>query len=894
MAEAASAQDDLSASSAYATLDALLSEGKLTQAELQLYKSKFAKLHAAVLQTYDNEAKQLNAELAEERRNLDEVSRKAEEGSETTAALRAEVAKGEAELAVREERVGLTEQELEELQKVHQDLEGDIASVAARQAAELTPQIEALEAAVDEARAELAKSKASLAKVQRDRNEVQSRYDELRQARTDVEARRAQLAVQLVKVKSEPDKVKKQADAVAGALAALEAESAKQLDTLRGLDGELAHQVKRRKELEEGRMGLEMAVERHHAMIEQKERTRDEMLKQLDLLKEEAVHAATERTRLAMEVKDVSHDARREADALNRKVREYNQALRRCKKVELALNNSLSQHPFLQRQLDEVVRQVAALRDAKAKNDEAAEEIRRDVDVHISNLLKQETAEEEKKEWLVQLMEDVKALEADLAEVTKEEHDNRKVLARLSAEREAAAREAAKVMQSAKDVHEELKVKELVIMDLTKRVVDSATRLKDFSKLYDAVKIERNKYVTKIQTSAQALAEMKEKMKILQNEVEILRAESAQKDRALHKERIEHTGSFNARDQLRAETNRLQTCVREKEKEVGQLAAEAENLNAVVSGIEREMVKLKRQYEVAVEERNYTGLQLIDRNDELCILYEKSNLQQSALKAGEAEIRKREEEIRAAELQVAELARNVEAARRRLPRIPQLEEEVALLKAQLEEARQEAQRLSSDLEAPDNSGRWRKLEGTDPEPEELVAKLHVLEERLNDKKEQLLEKELVLEEVTNLSLKLKARADEGREEALELSKRVNEFQGKIKGTTRRMMATVSELSMYQATAMKLAHENQQREAALREQEANVQAGLPPSDEVEREWLRHEADMRRRRAEALKRSAQQQEEPPPFGAPSTAAPFKPSELGSTMRHTRKPVLREIEI
>lgn len=100
------------------------------------------------------------------------MSRKAEEGSETTAALRAEVAKGEAELAVREERVGLTEQELEELQKVHQDLEGDIASVAARQAAELTPQIEALEAAVDEARAELAKSKASLAKVQRDRNEV--------------------------------------------------------------------------------------------------------------------------------------------------------------------------------------------------------------------------------------------------------------------------------------------------------------------------------------------------------------------------------------------------------------------------------------------------------------------------------------------------------------------------------------------------------------------------------------------------------------------------------------------------------------------------------------------------------------------------------------------------
>jgi len=72
----------------------------------------------------------------------------------------------------------------------------------------------------------------------------------------------------------------------------------------------------------------------------------------------------------------------------------------------------------------------------------------------------------------------------------------------------------------------------------------------------------------------------------------------------------------------------------------------------VINGIEREMLKLKRRYEVSVEERNYTGIQLIDRNDELCILYEKSNMQQATLRKGEAEIRKREEETRALDLQV--------------------------------------------------------------------------------------------------------------------------------------------------------------------------------------------------------------------------------------------------
>ena len=105
-------------------------------------------------------------------------------------------------------------------------------------------------------------------------------------------------------------------------------------------------------------------------------------------------------------------------------------------------------------------------------------------------------------------------------------------VAALSGEREGNAREAAKAMNAARETHEELKVKELVIMDLAKKLTETGTRLRDFSKLYDMVKSDRNKYVNQIQASAQALAEMKEKIKILQNEVEILRNESVSKDKA--------------------------------------------------------------------------------------------------------------------------------------------------------------------------------------------------------------------------------------------------------------------------------------------------------------------------------------------------------------------------
>ena len=114
--------------------------------------------------------------------------------------------------------------------------------------------------------------------------------------------------------------------------------------------------------------------------------------------------------------------------------------------------------------------------------------------------------------------------------------------------------------------------------------------------------------------------------------------------------------------------------------------------------------------------------------------------------------------------------------RRKLPQIPALEQRIITLQSQLDEERALSDQQCAELEAPENSKRWRKLEGRDPEPEDLAAKLQVLEERVNDKKEQLLEKDLVLEEVSNLAGRLKAQALEGREETLELAKRVNDFQ----------------------------------------------------------------------------------------------------------------------
>ena len=47
------------------------------------------------------------------------------------------------------------------------------------------------------------------------------------------------------------------------------------------------------------------------------------------------------------------------------------------------------------------------------------------------------------------------------------------------------------------------------------------------------------------------------------------------------------------------------------------------------------------------------------------------------------------------------------------------------------------------------------------------------------------------------------KASVGKDDSLVLAKKVNEYQNKIKELTRKMMATVSELSMNQANCMQL-------------------------------------------------------------------------------------------
>uniref|UniRef100_A0A673MAP2 Coiled-coil domain containing 146 n=2 Tax=Sinocyclocheilus rhinocerous TaxID=307959 RepID=A0A673MAP2_9TELE len=180
--------------------------------------------------------------------------------------------------------------------------------------------------------------------------------------------------------------------------------------------------------------------------------------------------------------------------------------------------------------------------------------------------------------------------------------------------------------------------------------------------------------------------------------------------------------------------------------------------------------------------------------------------------------------------------------------------------------------------------------------------------------------ELVYEQVTRLSQRIQIKAENGKEDTLHLAKKVNELQAQIRERTRKMMAVVAELSMRQAECMTLQQEMKEKELQLDLCQRSVEQGLPPSDNIENEWLRCLRDQHRRQADAEEKARLAEEDEwnqLPNGVYTTAelrpnayiptddplpvpkhygalAPFKPTERGANIRHIRKPKNKPIEI
>ena len=185
------------------------------------------------------------------------------------------------------------------------------------------------------------------------------------------------------------------------------------------------------------------------------------------------------------------------------------------------------------------------------------------------------------------------------------------------------------------------------------------------------------------------------------------------------------------------------------------LDSDIARLKYVISEAESEKQKQRKDYEMVINERDILGTQLIKRNEELQLLYEKIKIQKSTLKKGDIYYKERLNDIQNIQKQIAELKRQLIVSQNETMCIPDLKREIYLLQKEYLEQQQKAKYLNDELEKPFNVHRWRKLECTLPETYEMIQKIQSLQKRLIAKTEEVSEKDVLIQEKEKLYIELK-------------------------------------------------------------------------------------------------------------------------------------------
>jgi len=123
------------------------------------------------------------------------------------------------------------------------------------------------------------------------------------------------------------------------------------------------------------------------------------------------------------------------------------------------------------------------------------------------------------------------------------------------------------------------------------------------------------------------------------------------------------------------------------------------------------------------------------------------------------------------EIDNSNVERFIEVNRRKIPQIPLLSNKIKELDNELRILNKSLEELITKIEKPNNNLK-KELPGEDPEIEYLKMKYSQLSDMLNEKKEELLEKELINEEINEIAEKLRKKALEDRAQNLDISEKV--------------------------------------------------------------------------------------------------------------------------
>ncbi|XP_065599771.1 coiled-coil domain-containing protein 146 [Cyrtonyx montezumae] len=915
---------DVTSSPAFQCLDELFSAGKLTASRVADLKAKYTLLHDTVISLQESEiqllqeAKQLSVDLEQQQHELEKAEQFPEGSSSEVCRIRQQLLHCQNEYNAIKEREHEIQFRIKCLQEEKRLLEKEYERVPKQ--GEIEKKIKKMKEDCDELHKEVIQRKAEVNAMKED---ILSKQKLMLLDKKEVEKLlevQDSLKDELVMILDVPAQLKRETEKINRKKIDAEKKNEDLNNKMQELNSTLKDIDKGTENILQEREDVMKELDGIRALLESKEQECAALKRLLEIDREKALEILVEKDSLNHTLNKRIFEIKQQQEILIHKQAEKEKELRNLKKMELQLKmiyDSLEQDKLQHKKLKV---EAEAIPKTNGVLLERRRELQKEVEMNKRCLSEQEMVSDM----------DARTLEEFIAEESrlfKEQEKYRKEISRLAhltwlkiEEKEQKSREVQKARIQLQNIIKEIKRKDLEIKEYKKRKRRVKKQLQGVANLCDVIKNERNKCILLVHTAQQKMTEIEDRIKVKASERETLRNTLLTQERELQKQHMKNKNNIVIKESLKSDCSKVVQVTHEMNEKKKQQVLDLDRLTNIVTRIEEEIAQLHEKYKRAIEEQNESGLLLRSREEEICILYEKINEQEFLCRKGDIEMQAVDEKINFLKMKVAEKKREIKLWFKTLPMKKALDAELVILQIQYSQCKDRIEEMEGIFVDPTKKRRKRDLGGKDLSPPELQKKIDQLEVELVQKEEKLLETDLIYEHISQLTDRIRATAENGKQDTLLLAMRINELQKKIKNRTKKMMALVAELSVKQALAIKLQQEMRDKEEFLMIVSSRIDRGLPPPKETEMEWLKvlRNEKVHREAAEARARQAAEEQAmlpghvlttaeprpiayvpddahslavPRPYGA---LAPFKPSKPGSNMRHFRKPIIKPIEI
>nr|CAD7570676.1 unnamed protein product [Timema californicum] len=400
---------------------------------------------------------------------------------------------------------------------------------------------------------------------------------------------------------------------------------------------------------------------------------------------------------------------------------------------------------------------------------------------------------------MLRLQEQVKnSLEQEIESYINESTKQRKIISSLEKERDRYISEYTEQNNKVQEAMEDIKLKQVSIFDYKKKLAEAMTKYKLQQNLFEMVRSDRNTFSKNLLEAEDEISELKQKLKVMGHQIEQMKEDITTKETQLMKEEFALQKTEKERENLREELQKLQQDVSELRQQIHDIQEEEKKLQKIIQQADEDRRRQKKEMEQLMNERDILGTQLVRRNDEQALLYEKIKILQSTLHKGEAQYDQRLEDIRLLKLEIKRLRQEKALLSRSMTNMTDLKQEVFHLERDLTKEKLKCRALEEELQNPLNVHRWRKLEGSDPDTYELLQKIQLLQKRLLAQSDAAIERENRLRESERLYINLRQLL--ARQPGPEVSIRLQRTQRALKDRGRKMKCLISELNMYESQA----------------------------------------------------------------------------------------------